>query len=336
MMNIPTTSTGPTEIRIAGKTMSVPSAEICGRTVVVTGKGIRTAQIKDEQVVEGISVVDPESFIVELKQSKLNADIFTFTQRPLETAPKYDYHFDWDNWAAISITSFNDWWENRLPQESRKNVRRAAKRGVSLRVVPFDDELVTGIHRIYNETPVRQGRRFWHFGKDVETVKRELATYLDRSTFIGAYCSQEMIGFLKMVYVNGVAILFHILSMNAHYDKRPMNALIAKAVEVCEQERISHFVYGQFVYGNKHQSSLVEFKRRNGFEQINFPRYYVPLTVRGAAFVRLKLYRGLGGLLPEPVLQRILSCRAWCSELLSAKRTLRHTKFAGVAQRQSG
>ena len=205
-----------------------------------------------------------------------------------------------------------------------------------MRVVPFDDDLVKGIHRIYNETPVRQGKRFWHFGKDLETVRRELATYLDRSIFIGAYWNHELIGFLKMVYVNSVATLFHIISMNAHYDKRPMNALIAKAVEFCEQEGISHFVYGQFVYGNKHQSSLVEFKRRNGFEQLNFPRYYVPLTVKGAAFVRLKLYKGLGGLLPEPVLQRVLRCRARCSELLSAKRNLRDKKFAGVAQRQSG
>jgi hypothetical protein len=324
------------EIRIAGKTLHVPSVEICGRTVVTRGKRIRTAQIKDEQVVEGVSVEDPESFIGRIKQSGLNADIFTFTQRSSEGASKYDYHFEWDNWAAIATSSFKDWWENRLPQESRKNVRRAAKRGVTVSVVPFDDELVEGVHRIYNETPVRQGKRFWHFGKDLQTVRRELATYLDRTTFIGAYCNQELIGFLKMVRVNRVATVFHILSMNTHYDKRPMNAMIAKAVEFCEQEGMTHFIYGQFVYGNKHQSSLLEFKRRNGFEQINYPRYYVPLTVKGQIFVRLRLYKGPSGLLPEPVLQRVLSCRAWLSKLLAGQGTLQHKKFAGVAQRQSG
>jgi hypothetical protein len=324
------------EIRIAGKTLQVPSVEICGRTVVTRGKRIKTAQIKDEQVVEGVSVEDPESFIARIKQSGLNADIFTFTQRSPEGAPKHDYHFEWDNWAAIATTSFKNWWENRLPQESRKNVRRAAKRGVTVRIVPFDDDLVEGVHRIYNETPVRQGKRFWHFGKDSETVRRELATYLDRTTFIGAYCNQELIGFLKMVRVNRVATVFHILSLNTHHDKRPMNALIAKAVEFCEQEGMTHFIYGQFVYGNKHQSSLLEFKRRNGFEQIKYPRYYVPLTVKGQVFVRLKLYKGPGGLLPEPVLQRVLSCRAWLSKLLAGQGTLQHKKFAGVAQRQSG
>src|SRR5437879_4906000 len=321
------------EIRISGKTLYVPSTEICGRTVVVTGKWIKTAQVKDEELVEGVPVEDPESFITKLKESELKADVFTFAQRPPEITPKYDYHFEWDNWAAVPTTCFKDWWENRLPQESRKNVRRAAKRGVVVRVVPFDDELVRGIQGIYNETPIRQEKRFWHFGKDIETLRRELATYLDRSQFIGAYWNEELIGFLKMVYVGRVATLFHIISMNEHYDKRPMNALIAKAVEFCEQKGISHFIYGQFVYGNEHLSSLLEFKRRNGFERINFPRYYLPVTVKGRLFVRLKLYKGVGGLVPEPILQTVLSCRAWCSKVVALTSTLQHKKFAGVAQR---
>jgi glucose-6-phosphate 1-dehydrogenase len=150
-------------------------------------------------------------------------------------------------------------------------------------------------------------------------VRRGLATYLDRCEFIAAFWKEELIGFLKMVYVDHVAILFHIISMNEHYDKRPMNALIAKAVEFCEQKGISHFVYGQFVYGNKHRSSLSEFKRRNGFEQINFPRYYIPLTVKGRVFVRLKLYKGSGGLLPEPILQIVLSFRSRCSKMFSVR-----------------
>jgi len=309
------------EIRIAGKTIYVPSAKIYERTVLVTGKWIRTAQLKDEEVVEGVSVEDPESFITKLKESKLKADVFTFAQRPPQIAPKYDYHFEWDNWAAIPTTCFNHWWEN-LPQESRKNVRRAAKRGVAVTIVPFDDNLVNGVHRIYNQTRVRDGRVFWHFGKDFETVRRELATYLDRSEFIGAYWNEELIGFLKMVYVDHVATVFHIISMNEHHDKRPSNALLAKAAEVCERKGISHLIYTKFVYGNKRRSSLLEFKRRNGFEQVNFPRYYVPLTLRGEVFVRLRLYRGLSGLIPEPILQPLLSLRAWYYKRIFTKLAL--------------
>jgi len=317
------TNTKLEEIRIAGKTLYVPSTDICGRTVVVTGKWIRTAQIKDEDVVEGVTVEAPDSFIIKLKESNLKADVFTFAQRPTDVTPKFDYHSEWDNWAAMPTTCFKDWWEN-LPQESRKNVRRAAKRGVVVKVTPFDDDLVKGVHRIYNSIRVRDGRPFWHFGQDIHSVRRGLATYLDRSEFICAYWGEELIGFVKMVYVDDLAMLFHLISMDEHYDKRPANALIAKAAEVCEQKGVSHLIYTKFIYGNKRRSSLVEFKRRNGFQQVNFPRYYIPLTLRGKLFVWLRLYRGFSGLLPEPVLQPLLSLRAWYYKKISTTLTLQH------------
>lgn len=235
------------EIRIAGKTLYVPSAEICGRTVVVTGSWLRRAAIKDEELVEGEIINVPEAFIKELKKSRLRSDILTFAQKLPETQPKYDYTFQWDNWAVVPITSFEDWWEKRLPQESRKNVRRAAKRGVTVKVAQFDDEFVKGIQGIYNETPVRQGKRFWHFGKEFDTVRRENATYLDRSEFLGAYLNEELIGFIKIVYVDRVATLIQILAKNAHQDKKPMNALLAKAVEVCESKHISYLTYGNML-----------------------------------------------------------------------------------------
>ena len=327
-----TTSAKLEEIRIAGKTFHVPSAEVCGRTVVVTGKWIRTAEIKDEAVIEGTVVADPDTFIAKLKESQLQADVFTFSQRPAQVSAKHEYHWEWDNWAAIPTACFKGWWEN-LPQVSRKNVRRSAKRGVVVKVVPFDEDLVKGVHRIYNSIRVRDGRLFWHFGKNSDTVRQELATYRDRSDFIGAYLDGELIGFLKMVYVDDLATIFHIVSMDEHYDKRPQNALIAKAAAVCEQKRISHLIYGRFIYGNKRRSSLVEFKRRNGFQQVNFPRYYIPLTLRGYLFVRLRLYRGFGGLLPEPILQVALSCRAWYYKRILTNLTFQDNKFAGVAQR---
>jgi hypothetical protein len=299
------------EIRLKGKNTRVPSAEIDGRTMIVTGKWIKTVAIRDEQAVEGEPVKDPVTFIAALGNSELKADVLTFFQRPPDVTPRFKYHFEWDNYAAVPITTFQDWWEKRLPQEARKNTRRSVKRGVLVKTVPFNDELARGIHILCNESPVRQGKPFWHYGKDFETVKREHATYLERSEFIGAYYEGELIGFIKMVYVDRVAVIFHILAMNSHYDKRPMNALITKAVEVCAQKGIGYFIYDKYVYGNKKDSSLMEFKRRNGFEQINFPRYYIPLNLKGRIYVSLKLYRGAVGLLPEPVLKRLLGIRDW-------------------------
>ena len=81
--------------------------------------------------------------------------------------------------------------------------------------------------------------------------------------------------------------------MMKHYDKRPANALIAKAVEICEQEGISHLMYCNYVY-NDPKSSLTEFKRRNGFEKVLLPRYYIPLTPKGKIALRLAFTAGSG------------------------------------------
>jgi hypothetical protein len=256
-----------TEIRIAGKTLYVPSAEICGQTVVITGKWLRVAAVKDEELVAGEIVDDPAAFVKEMRRSAVRADILTFAQKLSESTPKYEYDFEWDNRAVIPITCFDDWWENRLPQETRKNVRRAAKRGVTVRVAEFDDEFVKGVQGIYNETPIRQGRRFWHFGKDFDTVKRETATYLERSEFLGAYFNEELIGFIKIIYVDRIATVIHILAKSQHQDKRPVNAILAKAVELCEKKNISFLLYGKYVYDKNEKSPLTEFKRRNGFEE---------------------------------------------------------------------
>lgn len=301
---------GLAEIRIKGKTTFVPTATVDGRQLIVTGKWLRAATIFDQDLAQGPALENSDSFVAGLKGSGLRADYFTFFQRPPDVSPRFKFHFDWDNYAAVPVTTFEAWWES-VPQETRKNVRRSAKRGVTVRAVPFDDELARGIHSLCNESPVRQGRPFWHYGKDFETVKREHATYVERSEFIGAYFQDELIGFIKMVYVDKVAYILHILAANAHNDKRPINALIAKAVEICVLKGVGYFVYGQYVYGNKKQSSLVEIKRRNGFEQINFPRYYVPLTWKGKIAVSFRLYRGVVGLLPAPVLNVALAVRNW-------------------------
>ena len=109
----------------------------------------------------------------------------------------------------------------------------------------------------------------------------ENETYLERSEFIGAFYEDTLIGFIKMTYVDRVATLIQILAKNEQHDKRPMNALLAHAMEICESKHMSCLVYGKYVYGKKNDSSLAEFKRRNGFEQVNFLRYYVPLNERG-------------------------------------------------------
>ncbi len=304
------TKTQPIEVRIAGKTHLLPSTQVLDRTVVVTGKWLRQAAVMDEELVQGEAVSDPVAFSRELKQSALKADFLTFAQKLPDCAPKYQYKFEWDNWAVVHVTSFKDWWDGKLPQETRKNVRRAAKRGVVTKVAEFNDDLVRGIQGVYDETPLRQGRKFWHYGKDFETVKKENATYLDRSEFLGAYLNDELIGFIKLIYSDNTASLIQILAKNAHQDKRPMNALLAKAIEACESRGISYLLYGKYSYYRNQTSALAEFKKRNGFEEIKVPRYFVPLTLKGALALSSGLNKPLKDLIPSPIMKELLRLRA--------------------------
>lgn len=300
--------TGFIEIKARGKITKVPWFRIHDKPVVITGKLIKTVRIKDEEWLQG-QVNEPEAFIGALRQA-LKADIFTFAQKLPCTEPKHDYCREWDNVAAIRTTSYQDWWEKQLPQVTRKSVRRGIKRGVAAAVVPFSDDLVHGIIKIHNDTPTRQGIPFYHYGKDFPAVKRDYGTYPERSEFIGAYFENELIGIIKMVYTGESANIMQIVTMTKHYDKRPTNILIAKAVEVCARKNVPFLVYGKYVYGNKTNSTLTEFKRRNAFEKINLPRYYVPLSMKGRLAIQLNLHLGLLGILPTQAIHFLRELRS--------------------------
>ena len=298
----------PAEIRIRGKATRVPSVDIGDRTIVSTGRWIKVASVREEDLITGATISDLDPFLNRLQKSGLKADIFTFAQRVPDSDARYPVHTEWENAAAIRITSFQEWLEKSIARGARKAVNRAKKLGVVTRIVPFSDEFVEQICHAYNETPVRQGKAFWHYKKDLNTVRHELGTYLDRSVFIGAYLGDEFIGSLKMTYCGPVAAMMQIFSVSRHFDKKPNNALIAKAVEVCELEGKTHLTYGSFTY-NDADTSLTEFKRNIGFEAIALPRYYIPLTLKGRIALKCGLNRGLAASIPKPLLKLLVRAR---------------------------
>jgi len=279
-------------------------------TIVLSRRGpVRVATIHDEEWIDGEPIADPEALVRSLRDDP-PADIFTFARSLPECDPCYSFHFEWDNVAVANLANgFSSWWE-ALPQETRKNVRRSQRRGVTVQPVAFDDPLIRGVSSIYNETPIRQGRKFSHYRKTFAQVRAANATYLDRSEFIGAFFNGELIGFIKFVLVNNVARIMQIISMETHVDKRPTNALLAKAIEICCTIRATHLVYGKYVYGRKETSPVTEFKKRNGFGRLNFPRYYVPLTRVGALALRCGVHLGVAQFVPENITNLFLAARS--------------------------
>jgi hypothetical protein len=218
---------------------------------------------------------------------------------------------EWDNLAVLPISTFEHWWNQQIGFKARNKAKQAEKKGIVIREAPFSDELVHGIWEIYNETPIRQGRKFPHFGKDLDTVRREEATYLDRSVFIGAYLDGRLVGFIKLLWdLDGSqAGLLNIVSLIEQRDKAPTNALVAHAVRACADRKTPYLVYSNFAYGKRTSDSLSDFKERNAFKRVDVPRYYVPLTAIGAAALKLGLHKKISEHIPEWMILRLREIR---------------------------
>ncbi len=283
--------------------------KVCGKEIRVAGRLIRLARLEADTY---HFLDDPVPMLEGLRKCGTRVDLFSFMQRLPETSPKYSYPMEWDNLAALPITTFENWWTQQIGFKARNKAKQAEKKGVVVREVPFGDALVKGIWDVYNESEVRQGIQNSHYGKDFETVYREEATFLDSSIFIGAFLGESLIGFIKLVHdeTRTQAGMMNIVSMVRHRDKAPTNALVAQAVRSCSERRISYLVYSRFAYGKKEQSSLTDFKERNGFRRIDMPRYYVPLTNLGRAAYRLGLHHKFADRLPAKLVDELRAVRA--------------------------
>src|SRR5882672_7315341 len=255
--------------------------KVCGKEIRIEGRLIRMAQLEGD----GYEYLeDPKAMLEGLRECKTRIDSFSFMQR-------------------LPVTTFDHWWTQQIGFKARNKAKQGEKKGVVVREAPFDDALVKGIWEVYNENPLRQGTANTHFGKSIEAVHRMEETFLDNSIFIGAYLGNNLIGFAKLVHdeTRTQAGLMNIVSMIRHRDMAPTNMLVAQAVRSCAQRGIAYLVYSRYAYGKKQQSSLTDFKERNGFKQIDLPRYYVPLTQMGTLALRLGLHHRLSERIPESV-----------------------------------
>ena len=274
---------------------------INGQRIMVEGKALRIASFEQEWFED---VEDPQTLINELRKTEPRPDILTFWQRLPDTEPKYSYSMETEPIAALPIKSYSYWWDKQIDCKTRNMVRKSHKKGVTVRMVSFDDEIVRGMTSIFNETPIRQGRRFLHYGKDFETVKREFSRFLFREEIFGAYVGEELVGFIMLAYAGRYAYLGQIISKIARRDLAPNNALLAKAVERCAEKGIPYLAYALWL-----EDGLGGFKRSNGFERFDLPRYFVPLTPKGKLALKLGVHRGWKGAVPKHLRQPLKNLR---------------------------
>ena len=290
---------------VRGQPQNIQCVDIGSKVFRLERGLLMTLHLEDEWFDD---IDDPELVLKAIAgHSELRPDLFSFWQRLPDIEPKYDYHLEWQEIAVLPITSYDDWWEKKVKSRVRSQIRRAHKEGLVVKEVPYDDDFVRGMTTIFNESPVRQGRPFWHFGKDFETVKAQFSRFAFREIMIGAYYDDELIGFIMLANAGRFGLTCQIISSLRHRDKSPNNALIAKVVEVSARLKLDYLVY--LFWGD---DSLTEFKRRCGFEMMRAPRYSVPLTWKGALALKYGMHHGVKEAIPAPIKHRLKAWRnAW-------------------------
>jgi hypothetical protein len=291
------------ETLIRGAPARIECIAVAGQTFSIDNGPLTVVSLEDEWYDD---VDDPDAVIEELRtQGDFKPDLLTFWQRIPEIAPRFQYPLEWEYIAVLPVVSYEHWWKNQIKSRVRNLVRHSEKQGVVVKRVPFDDRFVQGMTTIFNETRVRQGRPFWHYGKDFETVKRQFSRFLFREYTIGAYLGEEMVGFMMLGNAGRFGLTGQIISSIRHRDKAPNNALIAKGVEVCDAEKLGYLIY--LLWSD---DSLSEFKRRCGFQRVAVPRYYVPLRWKGRMALNIGAHRGLKAMLPRPLKKRLKGVRS--------------------------
>jgi hypothetical protein len=288
-----------------GRPLYLDAVTVGATTITVEGSLLRIARAHHEM----FDVIEAADEISALLRRERLADLFTFTQILPETTPKYDFPMEWDAISALPVTSYEHWFTHQIRTADRKEIKKASRRGLEIRSVEFDDTLVSGITRIFNEAPVRRGRPFWHYGKTLDQVRTEVGQDLDRSQFIGAYFEGELIGFHKLIGGRCFAVPVLCLSSLKHRDKLTDTALMSAAVRFCSDRGLRYLLYGDWRRGSHRH-----FLERHGFEKVLLPRYYVPLTFWGSLCLMLRTHKGwrgfLKGLLPEATLEAMLALRS--------------------------
>jgi hypothetical protein len=268
------------------------------------------------------NITPTQDFLAKLPERGI--DVYTFLDRrwssPIDNPPA-DWVMENDNVGLLEIKTYEEWMQ-RVGKKTRNMIRKAEKAGVKISIVEPSDKLAEGIWKIYHETPIRQERAFTHYGEPLDTVRGNMYA-AKNNTFIGAYLGDELVGFIQILYGDGVAIVSNILSLQQHWDKALNNAVLAKAVEVCVSKGQRWMMYGRF--GN--HPSLDRFKDNNGFVKYSIRRVYIPLTSKGKLAIKFGMYKAPKDALPEILKGPLIPATNWVSRTkVKVKMRLRKLK----------
>jgi hypothetical protein len=240
-------------------------------------------------------------FLQDLKAQGI--DLISFIERTfLESIDRQNrsslnsrgFHTEIETVGLLSTSSYEDWLRS-IGKKARQDISRSERRGVLVREVRMDDNFLRDALAIYNETPVRQGRRYTGYGVTLDGLKKKFSDSKD-AEILGAYDETQLVGLLWMMLGDRVAQIGSFVHLVSKRDKLPTNALIAAAVKNCCERGIQFLVYPT-AFGL--QPGIDSFRLRMKFTPFAVPRRYVPLTRRGCASIRLHVHKPIQHVMPR-------------------------------------
>ncbi len=253
------------------------------------------------------TVVPSEDLLNRLMERKI--DVLSFLERgwccPLRG--KFSWAKSEDNVALLHVESYENWLRS-IGKKTRNMIRKAERSGITTAPVQPANGFAESVWKIYNETPIRQGRSFTHFGESLEIVKKNLAL-ASNCLYIEANLDKNIVGFVQLLPGDNILIISQILSLQAYWDNAVNNALVAKAVDIAAANGMKWIMYGRI--GN--HPSLDIFKRNNGFVKYKLNRYYIALTWKGKLAVTLGLQKSLKDAMPQSMKNTLIPFYNWVS-----------------------
>ena len=166
------------KISFRGKHVFVPCIKVNNCEIISRGIFPRIATVFDDFLNPNY-IKDPKPYIHAINNKRM-ADIFSFLGKIDDSDSKSyniftdenNVHIEHDFLAAIRIKTYDDWLRCDIKKQTRKRIKKSKKIGISVKRVDLDSNLIEDITKIFNETPVRQGRKFWHYGKDFEQSQK--------------------------------------------------------------------------------------------------------------------------------------------------------------------
>ena len=98
--------------------------------------------------------------------------------------------------------------------------------------------LIEGIAGVNDDSPMRQGQPNAHYGKSPEETSKRYGEFVGRCDFICAYLGRRNDRLFETGLHWGHRVDIEPGGKASQQDSRPANALIAKAVELCEARSV--------------------------------------------------------------------------------------------------